>query len=124
MRKFLQGLLENLEKKNIRTFVVDGPVRFAAKRWPVSVVDYFRDKTLTEVSHKEYHLLGKVARKIEANGEDSIDLLSDSALKGMADSVLPQMVEVISTLPGLTIPKVETRIQGPALEIVPIAIFV
>ena len=79
---------------------------------------------MTEISHKEYRLIGKVVRKIESDTDESIDFLLNTGLGGIGEEVLNQLLSVFDQMPGMNLPKVETEIPGPALEIVPIAIFV
>jgi hypothetical protein len=121
--KFIKGILSDLEKENIRTFVVDLIHPPKHKAVLSLFIDYLRDPTMTEIAHKEYRLLGKVVRKVE-QGEEAIDLLCGTGLGGIGKQTLDQIVAVFVRGEGMNLPKVETEIHGPALEIVPIAIFV
>lgn len=124
IRKFLDGVLADIENENIRSFVIDSA---EGKDFAVVALlypEYLRDKTMTEISYREYRVLGKVVRKLEVNSEESIDLLSGTALGGVGEEMMNNLVSGFSDVPGMNLPRVDTRITGPALEIIPIAIFV
>jgi hypothetical protein len=121
--KFIKGILSDLEKGNIRIFVID-LVQLPMYRAVVSLFsEYLRDPTMAEITHKEYRLLGKVVRKV-AKDEEGIDLLRGTGMGGIGKQALDQIVTTFGQADGMNLPKVETAINGPALEIVPIAIFV
>ncbi len=121
--KFIKGIIADLEKENIRTFVVDLIEPPMHKVVLSLFVEYLRDPTMTEIAHKEYCVLGKVVRKIGESEEDAIDLLRGTGLGGIGKQAIEQMAAMLQ-IQGMNLPKIETVIKGPALEIVPIAIFV
>jgi len=123
-RHFFQGILADIEKKNTRTFVIDatGPSQF-----PTVVLlftDYLRDQTMAEIGYKEYHLLGKVVRKIEQDSEETIDLLRGTGLGGVGREALERLWNAFNQMDQMNLPQVKPEISGPALEVVPIAIFI
>jgi hypothetical protein len=79
---------------------------------------------MTEISHKEFRILGKVVRIIAEDSEESIDLLRGTGLGGIGKNTLDTLMVSINQLEGMNLPEVKTEIRGPALEIVPIAIYV
>jgi len=124
VRQFFQGILADIEKKNTRTFAIDaiGPSQF-----PTAVLlftDYLRDQTMAEISYKEYRLLDKVVRKIEQDSEETIDLLRGTGLGGVRREVLEQLWTTFNQMEQMNLPQVQSEIVGPALEVVPIAIFI
>jgi hypothetical protein len=86
-------------------------------------IEYLRDPTMTEIAHKEYRVLGKVVRKIAESEENAIHLLRGTGLGGIGKQALEQMAAMMQ-IQGMNLPKIETEIKGPALEVVPMAIFV
>lgn len=124
IRKFIRGILDDIEQERIRTFVVDVTGLPRHRAVAIMFIDYLRDKTMTEINYKEFYLFGKVVRKIEATDESGIDLLSGTGLRGVGEDVLKQMVDALSSVRDANLPKIQTLISGPALEIVPIAVFV
>jgi len=123
-RQFLQGILTDIEKKNTRTFVIDatGPNRFSTV--VLLFTDYLRDQTMAEIGYKEYRLLGKVVRKIEQDSEETIDLLRGTGLGGVGREALEQLWNAFNQMGQMNLPQVKSEISGPALEVVPIAIFI
>jgi len=124
IRQFLKGILSDIERENMRTFVIDstGPGQF-----PTVVLlftDYLRDQTMTEIGHKEYCLLGKVVRKIEGGPEEAIDLLRGTGLGGIGKETLDELWNAFNQMEEMNLPQVKSEIGGPALEVVPIAIFI
>lgn len=123
-RKFLTGIIDDIEEENVRSFVIDSADTQKFTAVALLFLEYLRDKTMTELSNKEYHMLGKVVRKLEEDSEEPIDLLLGTALGGIGEDTVEQLVNVFADTPGMNLPTIQTKITGPALEIVPIAIFV
>jgi hypothetical protein len=123
-REFLQHILTDIEKKNTRTFVIDatGPNQFSTV--VLLFTDYLRDQTMAEIGYKEYRLLGKVVRKIEQDSEETIDLLRGTGLGGVGREALEQLWNAFNQMEQMNLPQVKSEISGPALEVVPIAIFI
>jgi hypothetical protein len=122
--KFIKGISSDIEKENIRTFIIDliSPLNCTAVA--LIYTNYLRDQTMTEIAHKEYRLLGKVVRKIEKDSEDSIDLLRGTGLSGVGRDTLNNLLIPFNQLEGMNLPEIKSEVMGPALEIVPIAIFI
>jgi hypothetical protein len=124
MRQFIKGILSDIEKENIRTFIIDMQSPKGGSAVALLYTNYLRDQTMTEIEHKEYRLLGKVVRKIEEDSGETIDLLRGTGLGGVGKDTLENLLKSFNKLDGMNLPKVKTEITGPALEIVPIAIFI
>jgi hypothetical protein len=124
IRQFIKGILADIEKENIRTFVIDMQSSKGGSAVVLLYTNYLRDQTMTEIEHKEYRLLGKVVRKIEEDSEETIDLLRGTGLGGIGKDTLDTLLVSFNQLEGMNLPEVKTEVRGPALEIVPIAIFV
>lgn len=124
IRQFIKGVLLDIEKENIRTFVIDMLSPPGCSAVALIYTNYLRDQTMTEIEHKEYYLLGKVVRKIEAGSEETIDLLRGTGLGGIGKDMLNTLLAGFNQLEGMNLPELKTEVNGPALEIVPIAIFI
>jgi len=124
MRKFLQSVLSDIQSEKIRIFVVDLKQPVEYKVVALLFVDYLRDQSMKEISYKEFKLLGKVARKLDESDDKSIDLLVGTGFGGIDKNVLEQLVGGLAHIPNMNFPEVEMEITGPALEIVPIAVFI
>ena len=79
---------------------------------------------MAEIGYKEYRLLGKVVRKIEENSEETIDLLRGTGLGGVGRETLEQLWNAFNQMEQMNLPQVKSEVGGPALEVVPIAIFI
>jgi len=124
IKEILESFLKDVENKNIRMFVVR-PSGASCFCTVVNLfINYLRDKSMHEISYKNYFLLGKVVRKIEDNSSETIDLLRGTGLGSLERSVLERMREEFNKMEGVNLPQAITEIKGPALEVVPIAIFV
>jgi len=124
MRQFMGGILSDIEKENIRTFVIDMQSPKGCSAVALLYTNYLRDQTMTEIEHKEYRLLGKVVRKIEEGSDETIDLLRGTGLGGIRKDMLDKFLRLFNQIEGMNLPEVKTEVNGPALEIVPIAVFI
>ncbi len=74
--------------------------------------------------YKEYKLFGKVVSKIP-DATSSIDLLQGTSLNGLSEKFMSDMLTGFNQPDSsIKIPPAKTKITGPALQIVPIAIYV
>lgn len=122
MRQFFQGILADLDREDLKLLVIDLPSP-THKAVATIFTEYLRDKSMAELAHREYRVLAKIVRKIEDPNE-SIELLRGTALLGMGNDMLDELLGAFTELPDMNLPTVAVRVTGPALEIVPIAIFV
>jgi hypothetical protein len=85
---------------------------------------YFVDPTMNDVIDGTFRVFGKVTRVIRDGSDQSISLLRKTSLGPLA-SMLSPMVDAIEATEsaGFKVGKVETEINAPTLQIVPIAIF-
>ena len=70
-------------------------------------------------------MLGKVIWAIEADFDETINLLRKTSFGHIENRVFDQLGDAFEDQEevGLRFPKLVTEIEGPALQIVPIAIF-
>lgn len=120
VRIFFQGIVKEAERGDIRVVVVD--LKSAPKHKAVASVflEYLRDATMVELAWREYRTLARVVGKIEQS-DPGIDLIRDTGL-GIIDDA--QISQLTTSLQIGNLPQLETKIAGPALQILPIAIYV
>lgn len=123
-RQFLQGILADIERKNTRTFVVNATGSSQGSTVVLLFTDYLRDQTMAEISYKEYSLLGKVVRNIGQDPGETIDLLRGTGLGGVGKETLEQLWKALNQMEQMNLPEIKSEVSGPALEVVPIAIFI
>ena len=124
MRQFIKGILTDIEREKIRTFVIEMPSPEGATAVTLLYTNYLRDQTMTEIAHKELRVLGKVVRKIENDSEETIDLLRGTGLGGIGKSALDNLLTSFNQMEDMNLPLVKVDVQGPALDVIPIAVFV
>jgi len=124
IREFLQGVLKGIEAKNTRVFVIDVTCPYPFQVVVPLMTAYLRDRTMTELACKEYRLLGKVVRKIEQGSNDTIDLLRGTPLGGVGRQFLEQLWDALIKIEPINLPQAKPEVSGPALEIIPIAIYI
>lgn len=69
-------------------------------------------------------MLGKVVRKLEQGSGETIDLLRGTALGGVGRESLEQLWNALNQMEQMNFPQVKPEIDGPALEIVPVAVYI
>ncbi|MEW6010370.1 MAG: hypothetical protein AB1604_03670 [Euryarchaeota archaeon] len=123
MQGLIKKLIDDLEGKNYQKYVIH--LKDLPDHRIVSYLfnEYIRDRSGAELPYGEFKLLGKVVRKIH-NG-DAIDLLQGSAL-GVNEEIIQGFVNPLSQLPneGFDIPEIFTKVESPALQVIPVAVFV
>jgi len=84
---------------------------------------YLSDPTMSDVVDGTFRVLGKVVRHVTDSNE-SISLLRKTALAHAPD-VISKFIDAFENLDSSTfaLPEMETEIDGPALQVLPIAIF-
>lgn len=87
---------------------------------------FLGDSSLSSLVDGEYTVLGKVTRNISIGDEEKIDLLRNNALGKMQAEGLSPLVDSFKNANqfGIKLPEIITEIEGPALQVIPIAIFI
>jgi len=85
---------------------------------------YLNDPSMSDLVDGTFKVVGKVIRVIE-EGKGAISLNRKSALGRLPDSVLAQLSQVFQQpeLEGFSFPKFEWEVEGPVIQVLPIAIF-
>jgi hypothetical protein len=124
MKVMIQGFLDNLEKQDMRTVVVSTTSSNTYQAVISLFTEYLRDKSMSELLYKEYKLFGKVVGRTP-DSTSSVDLVQGTSLSGMNDKKLTELLKQMNQQNSdILLPPVKTKIAGPALQIIPIAIYV
>ena len=90
-------------------------------------IDYFFNGNMNEITDGQYRVLGKITQII-INPADSISLLRNTSFSLIQQSLLDTIFEGFKSsnvqTAGMIIPDISTTINGPAIMILPIAIFI
>lgn len=83
------------------------------------------DASLSDLVDGEYAVLGKVTRVIPSGSDETINLLRKTSLGKLQSALLDQLKGPLSDIQhaGLALPEFRTEIEGPVLQILPIAVF-
>ncbi len=89
-------------------------------------IDYFVNNNMNEIIDGEYRVLGKVTKVITEGTSDSINLLRNTSFSLFQTSVISQLTSSFNNGQdyGLKYQEIVTEINGPAVQLIPIAIFV
>lgn len=89
-------------------------------------IEYFTNKTPADLIDGRFTVLGKIIKSIDITSDESINLLRGTSLglipKSHKEELIKQFAQ-IQTM-GLQLPGIVTEVKGPALQIVPIAIYI
>jgi hypothetical protein len=86
---------------------------------------YLNDPMMSDLVDGKFRVLGKVIRSLESSDE-SISLIRKTALSKMPAPLLEQVFEQLATLgteQGFGIPSLTLEIPGPAIQVLPVAIY-
>ena len=86
-------------------------------------MDYFFNGNSSEIVDGKFKVLGKIAKVCDKN--EKIDLLRNTSLSLFKESILGEMLSEFNadSNEDINIGKLQTIVQGPALLIIPIAIY-
>lgn len=86
---------------------------------------FLSDPSLSDLISGEYTVLGKVTKVIPQSGEDKVNLLRKTSLGKIQGQLLEQLKKPLKDLQqsDFKIPELITEIEGPAIQVIPIAVF-
>lgn len=89
-------------------------------------LEYFNDKDASEIIDGEFRVLGKVVRVIHPNSGSTINLLRKTAFGRFNSELFDELSDALSDAgdAGIELPDFITEIEGPAIQVMPVAIFV
>lgn len=116
-------------KSLLNALTTGGSQDLVSKAGEISIVitteqQYFIDPTMNDIIDGTFRVFGKASRVIPAGGSESISLLRKAPL-GQFKNLLPTIQETMSQFTkemGYSGDS-STEIQGPAIQVIPIAIF-
>ncbi len=84
---------------------------------------FLRDLSMSDILDGQYRVLGKVTRVVKDTGSEGINLLRKTSLGAMTVDSLSGFVDALGSLPQINLPEIITKIDGPAIQVMPISIF-
>jgi hypothetical protein len=125
MADFFEQLTKDVEREGTNTVVIEQSEGSYSAVLTIFEA-YLRDRSMSELLNREFRVLGKVARHLPEGSQEKVDLLASSGIAGFPPGVLGGLTEAISAMSGSGSAQVaapSTTIEPPAIEIVPIAIY-
>ncbi len=126
VEKLLRGVLDDIESEHARLFVVEMGADGARSAVMRLFYDFARDRSLDELAHGEFRFLGKVVRNLSSHGGEAIDLLQGTGMGGVGDEMIETLLGGFrdAAQEGLRLPEIRTRVEAPALQVVPVGVYV
>lgn len=84
--------------------------------------EYLNDPTMSDLVDGEFFVLGKVIKVIEDTGM-GINLMRKSAIRSMQQQKIIEIFSNFENVDDFDLPKATTKVEGPVLQIIPIAIY-
>ncbi|MEM7736689.1 MAG: hypothetical protein AAF267_12965 [Deinococcota bacterium] len=122
MQKQLESLNAGLKAGNTVDVTTNGI--FSRTRAVITLeTSFLNDPMMSDLVDGRFKVIGKVIQNVDESG--SINLLRKTALSKAPKDILTQLLTAFSTLGdgGFDLPDTEPEIKGPALHILPIAIY-
>ncbi|MEM6506117.1 MAG: hypothetical protein AAF711_11790 [Planctomycetota bacterium] len=119
----IKGFSEKLRAGDTVDVIADS-VKLDSKALITLEIEFLNDPTMSDLVDGNFTVIGKVIRKV--GQDDSISLLRKSALSMMPQKMLDQMLLLFNNLgatEGFKVPAVTQDLQGPAFQVLPVAIF-
>lgn len=88
---------------------------------------FLSDPTLSDLLDGEYTVFGKATKVVRTQNEGDINLLRKTTFGRIKDpAIFESLGNILEEVrnSGFDMPEMETRIKGPALQVIPIAIFI
>lgn len=88
-------------------------------------LEYFNDRNASEIIDGEFRVLGKVVRVVRSDSEATINLLRKTAFGRFNSELFDELSETVSNAEdaGIDLPDFVTEIEGPAIQVMPVAVF-
>ena len=88
-------------------------------------LDFFSQGNSSEIIDGEFRILGKITRIVDSTSGEPINLLRKTTFGRLNRQLFDQLFQGFGKLEeaGLSLPRIVTEIEGPALQVIPIAIF-
>lgn len=121
--KLVKGFLENSRRSQRMDLVATMVGSNTTAVVPIEL-DYFTDKTPASIIDGQFVVLGKIVRAVAEN-QGAIQLLRGTELACFRDEALETLVDAFASANnhGIRMPTLVTKVQGPAIQVIPIAIY-
>ena len=121
----LDGMLNALTKSNTVELIAEILGTSTVKAVLSAELDYFNDRNASEIIDGEFRVLGKVVRVIKSSSSETINLLRKTSFSKVQRKVFDNLANTFvgAEEVGVKFPELVTEIKGPALQVIPIAIF-
>lgn len=122
----IDGMLNALTESNTMEIIAEILGTSTIKVVLSTELDYFSDRSVSEIIDGEFRVLGKVVRVITQNSGERINLLRKTSFGRFQRKIFDDLANAFvgAEEVGIEFPKLITEIEGPALQVIPIAIFV
>lgn len=120
IKQLLKWLIDDLEREGVQTYCIECTDLPDHRAVTHLFKDYIRDNAGIELAYGEFKVIGKVVKKIE---DGHIDLLKGTIV-GSSEELQHQLLELPEEMGDLKMPDPITKIEAPALQIIPIAVYV
>lgn len=89
-------------------------------------LEYFSDRNASEIIDGEFIVLAKVVRVVEPESKTTINLLRKTAFGRFGSQLFDELDETTTEVEeaGIDLPELVTEIKAPAIQAIPVAIFV
>lgn len=89
-------------------------------------IECFTNKTPADLIDGHFTVLGKIIKSIDISSDESINLLRGTSLGLIPKNHKEELVKQFSQVKtmGFQLPEMVTEVKGPALQIIPIAIYI
>lgn len=121
----MDGMLNALTQSNSVELIGELLDALGVKAVITSRIDFFSQGNTSEIIDGEFQVLGKITRVIQPNSDESINLLRKTPFGRLNQTLLKKFSDIMSSTEsmGLRNPEFIAEIDGPALLVVPIAIY-
>lgn len=120
----LSSLVKDFEDDGIKKFIIK-PTDYPECKVIVSLfTEYIRDRSGREIPEGEFKLLGKIIQKIPRG--QKVNLIKGSFIDILPDEKLGEVSNLFKSINnnGVSLPELQFKIDSPAIEVIPISIFV
>lgn len=126
MRQQMEAVLATLTESGSLEIIGEMLDALPARSVLSTNLEYFNDRDASEIIDGEFWVLGKVVRVIDSESESSINLLRKTTFGKFGSASLDELsnrLESVGDSP-IDLPEFTTRIEGPAIQVIPVAVFV
>ncbi len=89
-------------------------------------LEYFNDRNAYELIDGEFWVIGKIVRVVRSDSEGTINLLRKTAFGRFNSDLFDELGSALAGTKeaGIELPEFVTKVEGPAIQVMPMAIFV